>query len=1060
MKSSPRLTAFAATLLAGACLGVLAMPASALAGQPLVRETEVLPTGASSAEVVGEVNPAGESTEYHVAYGLFTTQWCQTDGMEGSPQHVTAPQTVAFIDGAYHDVSVTVGGLVGGKQYCLLISATNASGTTEEELSSLLAGLPIVSRDEVAPTGVAGATFEAEIDPAGQQTKYVVLYGLESSEWCVTEGEEGLPLKSPEQTLPAQDAVAHVVSVPLSGLVAGDSYCAELLAHNATGQEGTGFEEFEVGVSSGYTSEVSVTGATTAEVHGAINPDFEAASYGAQYALGTSSWCTTNAKSGTPEATSSQPLAFQDAGYHRVSVALSGLIPGTQYCATLAVGGPGARPSSLVRYFTAGQPLGSIDRSTATGPSTEAVTAQIQPTGQASSYALQYALRSSEWCTSSGAHGAHSSTTSVSLPFEDESYHGVSIAVGGLVTGSEYCVKLQVAAATTLYSPQAFFTAGALDLTARASLLGAATETITAELDPSGQQVSYEVGYALSGSAWCVSGGAEGSATHIGPRELPFEDAEEHQVSFELTGLTGGSEYCAVVLASAGTNHARSTALFVPGEPAVEYAEAIPAGATAEMIAAEVNPAGQSSSYTVAYALTGTKWCETAGAEGLPAFTSAAQALAAHDDAFHPVSLELSGLSPGNTYCTIIVAKNATATASTRETFLVGAPAITELEPLPDSATAETVDGEIDPNGQATEYHVAYGPSNSRWCYEGGETGRPEHSTALKTLAGTDTSSHPVAVELSGLSTGRYYCAEIIATNASQVTVKGGRVYFTAGRAAVSTDEAASVTATSAEILGTLDPAGQSTEYHVAYASSDSEYCETDGEEGSPEGTTAVTTLGFADAQNHPVSAALSGLTASTGYCAQLIAHNASGTTFSGEVGFETPAAASKEEEEAKEAKEATTTGSGTKSGPATTTTTTTTSTPTTPQPSPAGPISLIGTGVFAVAAAHHQITLEILCRGTSACSGKLTLLARVATGKGKHKHTRSVVVGTASFSIAAGGRSSIKLTLNAAGRSLLSAGHGHAKAMLQIVKSLPGPSTTQTTPVQIVLQKAVKHGK
>ncbi|HEY7830946.1 MAG TPA: IPT/TIG domain-containing protein [Solirubrobacteraceae bacterium] len=113
--------------------------------------------------------------------------------------------------------------------------------------------------------------------------------------------------------------------------------------------------------------------------------------------------------------------------------------------------------------------------------------------------------------------------------------------------------------------------------------------------------------------------------------------------------------------------------------------------------------------------------------------------------------------------------------------------------------------------------------------------------------------------------------------------------------------------------------------------------------------------------------------------------------------------------------------------------------------------ISVQGSGVAVV---------KFTCTGTSTCSGKLTLTARRTTKKGKKKHTNTHTIGTTTFSISAGKTATIKITLNAIGRELLSAAHGHLNATLTILKSSPSPAVTQTATVHLALQKATKTKK
>jgi len=102
------------------------------------------------------------------------------------------------------------------------------------------------------------------------------------------------------------------------------------------------------------------------------------------------------------------------------------------------------------------------------------------------------------------------------------------------------------------------------------------------------------------------------------------------------------------------------------------------------------------------------------------------------------------------------------------------------------------------------------------------------------------------------------------------------------------------------------------------------------------------------------------------------------------------------------------------------------------------------------------EAVIKLACAGTGRCSGKLTLTVKGTTKRGEKAKTETI--GTATFSIPPNETRSIKLTLNAAGRALLSADHGHLGATLSVLKSSPAPSQTHTDSVHLVQQKA--HGK
>jgi streptogramin lyase len=122
-------------------------------------------------------------------------------------------------------------------------------------------------------------------------------------------------------------------------------------------------------------------------------------------------------------------------------------------------------------------------------------------------------------------------------------------------------------------------------------------------------------------------------------------------------------------------------------------------------------------------------------------------------------------------------------------------------------------------------------------------------------------------------------------------------------------------------------------------------------------------------------------------------------------------------------------------------------STPTTPAPSSTASVSLAGRRITT---SRGRATLELRCTGTSTCAGKLTLTAKT-NGKGHKRRPRHTTIATAGFSIAPGKITTVKLTLDAAGRALLSAHHGRLNASLRILKSLPVPAQTHSEKVYLV---------
>jgi hypothetical protein len=98
----------------------------------------------------------------------------------------------------------------------------------------------------------------------------------------------------------------------------------------------------------------------------------------------------------------------------------------------------------------------------------------------------------------------------------------------------------------------------------------------------------------------------------------------------------------------------------------------------------------------------------------------------------------------------------------------------------------------------------------------------------------------------------------------------------------------------------------------------------------------------------------------------------------------------------------------------------------------------------------HSRAVLKLTSKGPGSCSGRLKLYVKVKAAKGRTK-TKTIAAG--GFTIAAGKARTITLKLNAAGRALLSAGHGRLSAKLSILRVSPSPRVTLTSAVRLASQ-------
>ncbi len=69
------------------------------------------------------------------------------------------------------------------------------------------------------------------------------------------------------------------------------------------------------------------------------------------------------------------------------------------------------------------------------------------------------------------------------------------------------------------------------------------------------------------------------------------------------------------------------------------------------------------------------------------------------------------------------------------------------------------------------------------------------------------------------------------------------------------------------------------------------------------------------------------------------------------------------------------------------------------------------------------KASLSLTCPGPGACSGKVTLTAKITTGKGKAKKTKKQTIGSASFSLTPGGSSTVQVKLTGPAKSAIAKG-------------------------------------
>lgn len=255
------------------------------------------------------------------------------------------------------------------------------------------------------------------------------------------------------------------------------------------------------------------------------------------------------------------------------------------------------------------------------------------------------------------------------------------------------------------------------------------------------------------------------------------------------------------------------------------------------------------------------------------------------------VSAPLTGLTPETAYHFRVVVKNATGTVEGPEaeftTLTLEAPIVGSTSTASVSSTDASVQAQVNPNYQEAEFSFEYSTSEQTVSEGKGVPVPGAPPATLLPAVFEELTAGPVDVG-GGLSPRTVYFYRVLATNPSGTTKGPVEQFKTTGAPVLTTAEAASITRTSAVLAGTVDPGGEPTSYHYAYAT-DANY-----EAGTPNpylkgGVTAQTPLPETDFAAHAaVPAPAIELTPGTTYHYAIVASNAAGITVGPDVEFTT----------------------------------------------------------------------------------------------------------------------------------------------------------------------------
>ncbi|HEX4482682.1 MAG TPA: hypothetical protein VH081_02745 [Solirubrobacteraceae bacterium] len=496
------------------------------AAAPSIGTTSLGTPGEHSVSGTATIDPHGESTTYAIQYGTTVAYGSET-GLG----------TILEGEEGFQQVSSSLSGLQPGTTYHARFVVKDAGGTTfgpDMAFTTAASSPPTLGSASVGAITETGAIVDATVDPGLNATSVVVEYG---------------PTTSYGQTTASQNVAAGSgstsVQIPLTGLTAGTSYHARVVATNADGSVHTADVGFAT--TSGGGSPAPAIGATSASaiaersatLQSTANPHGEAATYEVEYGLNTAYGSTTATQAITAGSSGAQPL----------SIALAGLSPATTYHARVTVSSTAGTSHGLDVVFTTAAPSSpsvSAASVSSIGESSATVETTVDPGQNATSVAVEYGPTTSYGQTSTTQNvpaGSGASTLHVPLAgLSANTIYHAHVTVTN-IDGSSESQDLTFMTTSGGIGGAGNGEAASIESTSVAGL-GEHVVTIDAVIDSHGEEASYEVQYGTS-----TAYGSLSSAQIIAPGT-----SGGSSVGIPLSGLQAGTTYHARLraLSSAG----------------------------------------------------------------------------------------------------------------------------------------------------------------------------------------------------------------------------------------------------------------------------------------------------------------------------------------------------------------------------------------------------------------------------------------------------------------------------------------------------------------------------
>jgi predicted secreted protein len=473
------------------------------------------------------------------------------------------------------------------------------------------------------------------------------------------------------------------------------------------------------------TGTVSSIGGSTVTVNGTVNPNGLATTWQFEYGA------TTGYGSKAP---STAPSAGSGTTNQAVQATISGLTPGTTYHYRLTATSSGGTTVGLDGIFTTEAAPGVVTGAASnTTPTQATVACSIDPHGLATTWSVEYG-ETTNYGTQTSGQAAGSGTGATS----------VSTTLTGLQGGKTYHYRCTAtsSAGTTRGTDATFVPAGAPTVTTTAaSSVAATTANLNGTVNPNGRAttVYFEYGTSTSYGSKTSSVSAGGGTSNVA-------------VSRSVSGLKAATTYHFRVVATsdAGTARGSDLSFTTGGAPIVTAGSVAQIGPTSATVGGAVNPGGHSTTWYVEYGTTTSYGSKTSAAN------------AGAGTANVPVSVTLTGLTPGTLYHYRIVAANSIGTTRGADSALttIAPPAVTTGRvPVGDlSPTSATVTGSVNSHGLTAVAWFEYGPTKAYGL----------RTADIQIAAGI--TDQAVSAQLNGLTPSTRYHFRLVAKTAAGTT--------------------------------------------------------------------------------------------------------------------------------------------------------------------------------------------------------------------------------------------------------------------------------------------------